>query len=256
MNRPLDGRVAIVTGAGRGIGRMTALLLAESGADVACVARTESELDEAARAIRSTDRRALSIRADVSDAGDVAAVAERALNEFGRVDILVNNAAVVSPLGPTVGVDMKEWSRAIEVNLVGVMRLTQLVLPGMLGRESGYIVNVSSGVAVGLGAMLGGNAYTTSKAALEAHTLNLAAELEGTGVKVNVLRPGTVDTAMQSWIRSQPGDDIGHELRQKFADLHAEGHLADPEKPARVIVDLMSSETTGQIVDVRAYFPD
>jgi 3-oxoacyl-[acyl-carrier protein] reductase len=235
---------------------MTALLLAESGADVACVARTESELDEAARAIRSTDRRALSIRADVSDAGDVAAVAERALNEFGRVDILVNNAAVVSPLGPTVGVDMKEWSRAIEVNLVGVMRLTQLVLPGMLGRESGYIVNVSSGVAVGLGAMLGGNAYTTSKAALEAHTLNLAAELEGTGVKVNVLRPGTVDTAMQSWIRSQPGDDIGHELRQKFADLHAEGHLADPEKPARVIVDLMSSETTGQIVDVRAYFPD
>jgi NAD(P)-dependent dehydrogenase (short-subunit alcohol dehydrogenase family) len=256
MNRPLDGRVAIVTGAGRGIGRMAGLLLAEAGADIVCVARTESELDEAARAIRSTNGKALSIRADIADAGDVVTVAERVLSEFGRVDMLVNNAAVVTPLGPTVGVDMEEWSRAIEVNLVGVMRLTQLLLPGMLARASGHIVNVSSGVAVGFGAMIGGNAYTTSKAALEAHTLNLAAELEGTGVKVNVLRPGTVDTAMQSWIRSQPGDDIGHELRQKFADLHAEGHLADPEKPARVIVDLMSSETTGQIVDVRAYFPD
>jgi 3-oxoacyl-[acyl-carrier protein] reductase len=198
--------------------------------------------------------KALLMPADIGNPNDVNGLVERVQARFGRVDILLNNAAVLAPVGPTVTVDMEEWAYAIQVNVVAPMRLTRLVLPGMLERRSGHIVNVSSGVASGHTSMLGANAYTTSKAALEAHTLNLAAELAGTGIKVNVLRPGTVDTAMQTWMRTQPGEQIGHELREKFVGYHAEGRLAHPYLPAKVIADLVSGETTGQIVEAPLHF--
>ncbi len=247
----LEGRVSVVTGAGRGIGRAAAALLAEEGADVALVARSSSELAEAARDVRAVGRRALEIRADVG-APDVAAlVCGRVVSELGSVDILVNNAAVVWPLAPTRGLDPEEWVAALHINLVAVLRLTRAVLPDMVERGWGRIVNVSSGVVDFPGDMVCANAYVTSKAALEGHTLNLAAELAGTGVTVNVLRPGMVDTAMQAWIREQPTERVGTALHDWFVQMRDGGMLVEPVRPARMIVELVASEANGEVVDVR-----
>jgi 3-oxoacyl-[acyl-carrier protein] reductase len=247
----VEDRVSLVTGAGRGIGRAAAILLAEEGADVALVARSSSELAEAAGEVRAAGRRALEIRADVG-APDVAAlVCGRVTSELGSVDILVNNASVVWPFAPTKDLDPEEWIATLHINLVGVLRLTRAVLPDMLARGWGRIVNVSSGVVDFPGDMVGANAYVTSKAALESHSLNLAAELVGTGVTVNVLRPGMVDTAMQAWIREQPTERVGRALHDRFVQLHDAGMLIEPARPARRIVELVASEVNGEVVDIR-----
>jgi len=152
MNSSLDGRTALVTGAGRGISRGIALGLAQSGARVGLLARTGHEIDDACAEIHDAGGTAVALAADVSDPEQTRIAVERLVDEFGHVELLVNNAAVVWPLGPTQDVDPAAH-------------------PGMLA---------------------GLNTYATSKGALEAHTLNLAAELEGTGVTANVYRPGTV----------------------------------------------------------------
>jgi NAD(P)-dependent dehydrogenase (short-subunit alcohol dehydrogenase family) len=118
------------------------------------------------------------------------------------VDILVNNAGVVAPLGASTGIQFEAFVRAFAVNVISPAELTFALLPAMLERRWGRVVNVSSAIVAAPAAMVGGNAYVATKAALEAHTLNLAAELAGTGVTVNVYRPGSVDTAMQAWIRA------------------------------------------------------
>ena len=137
--------------------------------------------------------------ADEEDRGRAVA----AVLAAGRVDILVNNAATVEPLGPTISIPAADLRLAFEVNVVAPAALTAAVLPGMLDVGWGRVVNVSSGIAAYPAGMVRGNAYATTKAALEAHTVNLAAELRGTGVTVNAYRPGGVDTAMQAWIRSR-----------------------------------------------------
>jgi len=247
----LEDRVSLVTGAGRGIGRAAAALLAGEGADVALVARSSSELAETAADVRAAGRRALEIRADVGTPDVAALVCGRVISELGSVDILVNNASVVWPFAPTKGLDPEEWIATLHINLVGVLRLTRAVLPDMLARGWGRIVNVSSGVVDFPGDMVGANAYVTSKAALESHSLNLAAELAGTGVTVNVLRPGMVDTAMQAWIREQPTERVGGALHDRFVQLHDAGMLIEPARPARTIIELVASEANGEVVDIR-----
>jgi NAD(P)-dependent dehydrogenase (short-subunit alcohol dehydrogenase family) len=251
MSERLEGAVAIVTGAGRGIGRATAALLAREGADVACVARTGSELAEAAADVRAAGRRALQIQADIGDPGAPRRIADQVQAELGDAGILVNNAATVAPVGPTRAIEPDEWARAIAVNLTGPMRLTLALLDGMLTRGWGRVVNISAAVAAAPGSAIGMNAYATSKAALEAHTVNLAAELAGTGVTVNVLRPGIVDTAMPAWIRAQPAEQIGAALHDRFTALHESGQMTSPARPAGMIIELISGTTTGQIADAR-----
>jgi NAD(P)-dependent dehydrogenase (short-subunit alcohol dehydrogenase family) len=253
MSEHLEGRVAIVTGAGRGIGRATAALLARAGADVACVARTGSELADAAADVRAAGRKAVEIQADISDPDAAALIAARTHAELGEVGILVNNAATVTPLGPTAAVDPQQWAQAIAVNVVGPMRLTRIFLDGMVKRGWGRIINLSSGIAAapGASATVGMNAYATSKTALEAHTLNLAAELTGTGVTVNVLRPGMVDTAMPAWIRAQSPAQVGPALHERFMTMHESGVMASPRRPASMILELITGESTGQIADAR-----
>ena len=130
MSRQLDGRVAVVTGAGRGIGRATAVALAREGADVACVARTASQLAETAALVRAAGRRAQQIEADIGEPGAPSLIAAKVLAELGTVDILVNNAATVEPAGPTATAGPEDWSRAVAVNLTGPVRLTLAVLAG------------------------------------------------------------------------------------------------------------------------------
>jgi 3-oxoacyl-[acyl-carrier protein] reductase len=251
MARPLDGRVAIVTGAGRGLGRAIAIGLAEAGARVAVVSRTRTELDAVAGEIQRGGGTALAIAADVGHAGDPERVAAQVRADFDAIDILINNAAVAWPVAPTADVDIEAWQAAVEINLIGPVRLTRAALPGMLGRGWGRIVNVSSGVATNPAGMLRGSAYTTSKAGLEGHTLNLAAELEGSGVTANIYRPGPVDSSMQTWIREQDPGVIGEELHQRFIDNLQNGVLIAAESSARVLLEHLTQSGNGETWDVR-----
>jgi 3-oxoacyl-[acyl-carrier protein] reductase len=167
-----------------------------------------------------------------------------------EVDVLVNNAATVAPLGPSVGVPSEEYAAAFRLNVLAVADLTFRLLPGMTARGWGRVVNVSSGIVAHPTGMIGGNAYVATKAALEAHTLNLAAELAGTGVTVNGYRPGTVDTAMQEWIREQDPERIGGGLHQRFVDYHRGGALITPEASAAALLRRLVGDETGQIWDV------
>lgn len=247
-NRSLTGRAALVTGAGRGIGRAIALALASEGARVALLARSEAELYEVARAIRSAGGEALVLPADLGDRAAAEPAVKRARDELDGIDILVNNAAVVWPLQPTAGVVASQWRAALEINLMGPVSLTLAVLPEMLGRRWGRIVNISARIAAQPALMTGGNAYATSKA-LEAHTLNLAAEVSGTGVTVNAYRPGPVDSSMQGWIRSQPAEKVGSALRDRFVQAYEQGALITPERSAAVLLDRLKGEATGTIWD-------
>ena len=246
MTSTLRGRTALVSGAGRGIGRSTAIALAHDGVTVILLARTESELNETAALAREHGE-AMVISTDVGDPASVLRALDAIRDAGGAVDILINNAAVVWPLGATATVDPAEWRAAMQVNVFGAVQLTLGLLPGMLARGWGRVVNVSSGIVSRPGSMIGGNAYATSKAALEGHSLNLAAELSGTGVTVNVYRPGTVDTEMQAWIRRQPGEQIGEALHQRFVDMHEGGTLITPDESARSMVSHLVSEYTGQV---------
>jgi NAD(P)-dependent dehydrogenase (short-subunit alcohol dehydrogenase family) len=128
--------------------------------------------------------------------------------------------------------------------------MTQEVPPGMLERGFGRIIDVSSGIVAHPGAMVGGNVYAASKAALEAHVVNLAAEVEGSGVTVNAFRPGAVDTAMQGWIRNQDPAETGAALHEKFVTGHASGSLLTPEESAAALIGHLKAGGNGQIWDV------
>jgi NAD(P)-dependent dehydrogenase (short-subunit alcohol dehydrogenase family) len=246
-----DGRTALVTGAGRGIGRAITLALAARGARTALVSRTAAELEAVAAEVAATGaEQPLVIVADMSDPVRIAEVARRVVAELGPVDILVNNAAVVWPLGPTAKVDPTDWEAAFRVNVFAVLRLTREVLPSMLERDWGRIIDVSSGIVGHPGAMVGGNAYAATKAALEAHVVNLAAELDGTDVTVNAFRPGAVDTAMQGWIRDQDPGEIGAALHERFVTGYESGSLLTPEDSASALLDHLDVGGNGQIWDV------
>jgi NAD(P)-dependent dehydrogenase (short-subunit alcohol dehydrogenase family) len=247
MRTSLNGRTALVTGAGRGIGRAVALGLARHGVTVALVARSADEFAETAGLVKGLGGTSLVLPADLGDPAQVASIIERATGELGLVGILINNAAVVWPLGPSLHVDPAEWAAALRVNVVAPATLTVALLPGMIADKWGRIVNVSSAIAAHPGAMVGMNAYAASKAALEAHTINLAAELSGSGVTVNTFRPGSVDTAMQGWIRSQEPAKIGAALHDRFEKTYAAGGLMTPEDSAQSLLDHLSSDDTGAI---------
>jgi NAD(P)-dependent dehydrogenase (short-subunit alcohol dehydrogenase family) len=242
----LSGRTAVVTGASRGIGLAVARELAGAGVTVALVARTHEELSIAAKEIAAGGGAACAIPADLSSPDQLERATSQIRAELGPVDILINNAAVVWPLGPSVQVDLAQFTAAISINLLAVVSLSVALLPDMIERGWGRIVNVSSGVAAKPDAMIGANAYATSKAAVEGHTLNLAAELHGTGVTVNAFRPGMVDTAMQTWIRAQPADEVGP-LSAQFHRAHADGRLIAPGDSARALVAHLHTNGSGEV---------
>jgi NAD(P)-dependent dehydrogenase (short-subunit alcohol dehydrogenase family) len=247
-----EGKTALITGAGRGIGRAIALGLGGAGARVVLLARTEGQLDETRALLLEQGVPAQQVRVVPADLADEEqrGHAAAAVLTAGRVDILVNNAATVEPLGPTIGIAVTDLRLAFEVNVVAPAALTAAVLPGMLTAGWGRVVNVSSGIAANPAGMIRGNAYATTKAALEAHTVNLAAELRGTGVTVNAYRPGGVDTAMQAWVRRQDPERIGSGLHERFNRNFAEGTLITPEHSATALLAHLAGDDTGVIWDV------
>jgi 3-oxoacyl-[acyl-carrier protein] reductase len=249
MITSLAGKTALVTGAGRGIGQAIAVELAAAGVAVALVARSEDQLTETAQQVKQLGGTAVVVPTDLADLRQVTRAVHIVDDQLGPVDLLINDAAMVGPLGPSASVDSSEWAVTISVNVVAPAALSFAVLPAMVDQGWGRIINVSSAIAAHPAAMVGMNAYAASKAALEAHTVNLAAELADSGVTVNAFRPGSVDTAMQAGIRAQDPARIGADLHEWFARSYAGETMLTPEQSARSLVPHLSTDVTGEVWD-------
>lgn len=232
----LQGKTALVTGGGRGIGRSTALELARSGARVVVTARTREQLASTVQDISQAGGHATAISADVARDSDVRDL----VAQVGRIDILVNNAGIIEPIAPVVSAAPEMWRQDIEINLYGVFLTCHYALPGMLDSGWGRIVNVSSGAA--RGTTIGWSAYSAAKAGVEAFTTVLAREVGEAGVHVNAVRPGIVDTEMQVEIRSSTEANFGAENVARFRGYKQRGQLRSPEDPARLIVWMLSAD--------------
>jgi NAD(P)-dependent dehydrogenase (short-subunit alcohol dehydrogenase family) len=233
----LKNKVAIVTGAGRGIGRAIALKLATAGASVVVVSRTAEAIDAVASEISTSGGKALAIAADVSRDADIARIISATLERFGGIDILVNNAAIIPASKNLVDSDPQVWRDVIEINLVAPALLIKAALPGMIASRSGKIINISS-----IGGRNGGrgrSAYRASKAGLINLTQSVAAEVKAHGIDVNCICPGGVDTE-GLW------EALGPELKM------GRDTLIKPEEIAEVALFLAStagSSITGTSID-------
>lgn len=199
----LDGRVAFVTGGGRGTGRAIALALAGEGADVALAARGEGEIRAVASEAQALGRRAIPLGMDVTRPEEVERAVALALESFGRIDILVNNAGAGHPIKPLIEVSYEEWRRVMKVNLDGVFLCLKAVLPSMMARRSGNIINISSGLGTRASPLW--LAYSVTKWGIEGLTKGLAVELKDQNIRVNSLNPGRVET--RTFPRT-PGDSL------------------------------------------------
>lgn len=198
----LKGKVAVITGAGRGIGKAVAVAYARSGASLALCARTASEIDQTAAELRAFGVDVERWVCDVSLEAPVKEFIAGAMEKFGRIDVLVNNAGVMTRPVPTTELDVKKWDYTMAVNLRGPFLVTQAVLPIMTGQRSGSIINVSS--MIGRGAYANVLAYATSKWGLEGFTQTLAAEVRSSNIRVNSVEPGYVATKLTGFRGSKP----------------------------------------------------
>jgi 3-oxoacyl-[acyl-carrier protein] reductase len=189
----LANQVAVVTGAGRGIGRAIALKLAEASADVVCVSRTVQNSEKTGGEVRALGRRAWAVAVDVADAKAVTAAAERVLEETGRVDVLVNNAGITRD-GLLMRMSEADWDAVLNTNLKGAFALTKVLTRTFLRQRSGRIINISS--IIGLMGNAGQCNYAASKAALFGFTKSVARELGSRGITVNAIAPGFIETDM------------------------------------------------------------
>lgn len=226
----LQDKVALVTGAGRGIGKAIALRFAEEGARLILCARTASQLEGTTEAVRATGRACVSEVVDVSREDEVTQLVQTGLARFGQIDILVNNAGISNPK-PFLETTIADWEEAIRVNLMGVVLCTRAVLPGMLHRRSGAIINIAS--AAGLRGLPGSPAYTASKSAVIGLTHALGDEVGEQGIRVNVVCPGPIKTELLD--RSPVKDFV----------LKNTAHLLPPEDAAGTVLYLASSLSGG-----------
>ena len=244
----LDSQVAVITGSGRGIGRAIALAYAREGAQLALAARSEPELQETVSAVSELGAEAIAVRTDVTSQEDTERLAHRVVERFGRIDVLVNNAGNSGPVGPLHVNDIADWVNTINVNLTGTFLVCRAVIPVMLERSGGKIINLSGAGATNAWSNM--SAYCSSKAAVVRLTEVLAQELDGKGITVNALGPGSVHTSMWDKMTeqaAQAGADFIHQLGLRVTS----GGGASIDECAELAVWLASSESgelTGRLI--------
>ena len=248
----LDGQVAVITGAGRGIGRAIALAYAREGAKLALAARSESELQDAVAAVSEHGTEAIAVPTDVTSQQDTERLAQRAVERFGRIDVLVNNAGISGPVGPLQGNDIEDWVSTITVNLTGTFLVCRAVIPVMLEQSSGKIINLSGAGATNAWSNM--SAYCSSKAAVVRLTEVLAQELDGKGITVNALGPGSVHTSM--WDRmTEQAEEAGADFIHQRGLRVTSGGGASIDECAELAVWLASGESgalTGRLISATA----
>jgi 7-alpha-hydroxysteroid dehydrogenase len=240
----LTDKVAIVTGASAGIGRGAALALAEVGAHVVCAARTQDRLDRVAAQVRERGSRALAIACDVNDSAQIEQVVARAIAEFGRIDIVINNAGGTPPT-PALDLEVSDFEAAFHFNVSSAFLLTRRCVPHMVKAGGGAVVNISS--ALSHMVEPGFVAYGTAKAALSHMTRLLAYEF-APHIRVNALAVGATETDALSYVLT-----ASDELRQQMVALTPMARLGTPEDIACAILYLASpaaSWVTGKIFEV------
>jgi NAD(P)-dependent dehydrogenase (short-subunit alcohol dehydrogenase family) len=237
----LEGRVAIVTGGGRGIGEAIALAFAREGANLILAARTQWDIERVAQIAQSMGRQALAVQTDVCDQNSVSEMTQAALDSYGHVDVLVNNAGVLGPIGPVVVSDPAGWMHTIQVNLVGVYLCSRAVLPHMMRERRGKIINLSGGGATSPRPFF--SAYGASKAAVVRLTETLAEEVKEFNIQINAIAPGAVNTRMLDELLDT-GTRAGDAELQQAQEQKQRGGVPS-EKAAALAVFLASSESDG-----------
>jgi NAD(P)-dependent dehydrogenase (short-subunit alcohol dehydrogenase family) len=245
MGINLEGRVAIVTGGSRGIGRAVALAYAEAGAKVVLASRKQEGVDAVAAEIGAAGGAALAVAAHVGQEEAVAALVERAVEAFGGIDIVVNNAATNPHFGPVLTATPSQWDKIFEVNLRSAFLLTQKALPHLEARGGGKIINMAS--VAGMSPMPGMGAYGISKAGLIMLTRTLARELGPLNIQVNALAPGIIKTRFSTALWESP------ELTEALVRSTPLGRLGEPADvvgAALFLASSLSDYVTGEILVV------
>ena len=238
----LADKIAVVTGAGRGIGRAVALAYAKMGADVVCVSRTEENSAKVAAEVEALGRRAWAVAVDVSDTAAVDAAAKGILESTGRVDILVNNAGVTRD-NLLMRMSEEEWDTVIDTNLKGAFNFTKALTRPFIKQRSGRIINIAS--VIGLIGNAGQSNYAASKAALIGFTKSVAKELATRGITVNAIAPGFIETDMTA--------ALGDKVREGILGNVPLGRFGSPDDIAHAAVFLAmepSGYITGQVLTV------
>jgi NAD(P)-dependent dehydrogenase (short-subunit alcohol dehydrogenase family) len=251
--RKLDGRVALITGASRGIGRAIARGYANEGAAVAVTARSAADLESLVQEIRQSGGKALAIPADLADVAVPARVVQQVVASFGTIDILVNNAGIGSSSSPRPVVDFDDafWHKTLALNLTAPYLLTKAVLPVLLAKKWGRVINIAS--INGKLPAIHGAAYTASKHGLLGLTRTLAIEVARDGITVNAICPGPVHTEMNDRRIEYDSKRLGVAIPELESRLTPIGRRLEPEEIVPMAVLLASAESaaiTGQAFNV------
>ncbi len=239
-DRVLEGKVALITGAGRGIGKDIAVAFARQGANLVLVSRTGSELEASAGELRQSGREVLTLCADVSRWPDVESMAAAAIAKFRRIDILVNNAGVQGPIGPLWENDPDAWAATLLINVGGMFHCCRAVIPAMIRNGGGKIVNLSGGGASGARPYF--TAYAASKTAVVRFTETLAEEVKQYNIQVNAVAPGAVNTKMTRQVL-EAGASAGEKDLKDARKVAEQGNSA--QSAAELITFLASEESDG-----------
>ena len=252
----LQGKKALVTGGGVGIGESIALAFAREGADVAIASRNTANLERVATKIRETGRQALPITADIAEEEQVKTLVAETLAEFGRIDVLVNNSGIPGQFLEVSEMDLADWNQVLAVNITGTMLCSREALRDMKSRKSGNIINISS--MAGKRVTPKRSSYVSSKFAMHGFTLTLAQEVGPDNIRVNCICPGAtegdrIERVINAFVESS--ERTYEEVRTRLESRAALRRMVTPEEVAECAVFFASEESsgmTGQIVDVSA----
>lgn len=238
----LEGRVSLITGAAQGIGKEIALELARAGSDIAVADILFEKAEETARAIEALKRRAKAYNMDVSNTDEVQKIVSQIVEDFGKIDILINNAGITRD-SLLIRMKREDWDKVLNINLTGVFNCTQAVLRWMLKQRHGRIVNIAS--VVGLMGNAGQSNYAASKAAIIGFSKSIAREIASRGITVNVIAPGYIDSPMTQ--------RLPEEVKKNFLNqipIPRLGFPSDIAKGVRFLVSDDAEYITGQVLNI------